>query len=72
MQASDADVLGSFSNDYPSILSKKIGDGKVYYCGTNIGEGSEKNSKSFNTFLIKLMQDSQVEPVLKSNVEKYG
>ena len=70
LQASDADVLGSFNNDYPSILSKKIGDGKVYYCGTNIGEGSEKNSKSFNTFLIKLMQDSQVEPVLKSNVEK--
>jgi len=70
LQASDATVLGSFNDDYPSIISKKIGAGRVYYCGTNIGEGSEKNNKSFNTFLSKVMQESRVEPVLKSNVEK--
>lgn len=64
LQAKDATILGRFSPDLPCIIKKRIGKGKVYYCGTNIGEGSTKNNESFARFMSKVMADSQITPML--------
>ncbi len=67
IQAEDATALGYFTRDYPTIVTKKIGKGKVWYCGTNIGEGSEKDKSGFNTFLTKILSESGVKTELDAN-----
>jgi hypothetical protein len=67
IQADGATALGSFTIDYPTIVAKKIGKGKVWYCGTNIGEGSEKDKTGFNKFLINILSESGVETELGAN-----
>jgi len=67
IQADGATALGSFNADYPSIVAKKIGKGKVYYCGTNIGEGSGKDESGFNKFLLGILSESGVKTELESN-----
>jgi hypothetical protein len=62
LQAKDAIILGHFSPDLPCIIKKTIGNGMVYYCATNIGEGSTKNSESFYRFMSQVMADSLVKP----------
>ena len=69
IKATNANSLGSFADDYPTIISKNIGSGKIYYCGTNIGEGSQKDKTGFNKLLTKLLAESKVETILKSQTE---
>lgn len=69
IEASDAEPLGYFENDYPTLISKRINKGMVYYCGTNIGEGSTKNKESFNKFLSSILEKSRVNTVLNSKTE---
>ena len=49
------------------MVTKKTGKGKVYYCGTNIGEGSEKDESGFNKFLNRILSESGVKTELESN-----
>jgi hypothetical protein len=37
VKASDATASGMHATDYPTIVRKEMGKGKIYYCGTNIG-----------------------------------
>ena len=67
IQADDATALGYFTNDFPTIIKKNIGKGKVYYCGTNIGEGSEKDKSGFNKFLNTIFSESGVKTELDAN-----
>jgi len=67
IQADGATALGFFTNDYPTIISKKIGKGKVWYCGTNIGEGSQKDKTGFNKFLIRILNESGIKTELDAN-----
>ncbi|MEN8155764.1 MAG: beta-galactosidase [Bacteroidota bacterium] len=66
INAPGAENLGSFSNDYPTIISKNIGKGKVYYCGTNIGEGSKHDASGFNRFLANILESAKVQPEMHS------
>jgi len=67
IEAEGATPLGSFTKDYPTILSKEIGKGKVWYCGTNIGEGSRKDPSGFNSFLKTILKESGVSTELEAN-----
>jgi beta-galactosidase len=67
LEADNATALGSFTKDYPTIITKKVGKGKVWYCGTNIGEGSQKDEKGFNKFLNNILVESGVKTELDAN-----
>jgi hypothetical protein len=67
LEADDATALGSFTKDYPTIITKNVGKGKVWYCGTNIGEGSEKDKSGFNKFVKNILVESGVKTELDAN-----
>lgn len=67
IQADNATALGSFTKDFPTIITKKIGKGKIWYCGTNIGEGSAKDKSGFNKFLNNILSESGVKTELGAN-----
>ncbi|MBK5260991.1 MAG: beta-galactosidase [Peptostreptococcaceae bacterium] len=69
IQADDATALGYFTKDYPTIITKNIGKGKVYYCGTNIGEGSLKDESGFDKFLNSILSESGVKTELDANIK---
>ena len=62
-----AKSLGGFTHDWPTIIAKRIGEGNIYYCGTNIGEGSVKDKSGFNEFLTSVLSESGVKPELEAN-----
>jgi beta-galactosidase len=64
IEAEGATALGGFTKDYPSIVSREIGKGKVWYCGTNIGEGSVKDKTGFYKFLLNILKESNVKSEL--------
>ncbi|MDD6209213.1 MAG: beta-galactosidase [Bacteroidales bacterium] len=74
LEAKDATPLGYFRPGTTCIIKKKIGKGTVYYCGTNIGEGSMKDKPAFYSFLNDLMSDGKVnKPLgLKNNKISVG
>lgn len=67
LKADNASALGSFTKDYPIVISKEVGKGKVWYCGTNIGEGSKKDESGFNKFLNTILAESGVKTELDAN-----
>lgn len=50
LDGDDITVEGSLYGE-PCLVSKKIGAGKVYYNGTNLGFGSSFDQDAFNSFL---------------------
>lgn len=46
------------------IVRKKIGGGTLYYCGTNIGEGSFKNRAAFDALLGEVLRTGNAAPTL--------
>jgi beta-galactosidase len=69
LEAPDSSALGSFSHDYPTIVSANIEKGKVYYCGTNIGEGSERDIAVFNKCLTTILTNIGMKPELNSTAK---
>ena len=67
LAADSATNLGFFTKDYPTVVTKNIGKGKVWYCGTNIGEGSLKDVSGFNKFLNTILSESGVKTELDAN-----
>ena len=53
----------AFDND-TCIISKKIGQGTVFYCGTNIGLGAKKESAGFCEFLDKIIATAKIKQTL--------
>ncbi|WP_430817176.1 beta-galactosidase [Carboxylicivirga sp. RSCT41] len=67
LEADNATALGSFTKDYPTIITKEIGKGKIWYCGTNIGEGSAKDKTGFYKLLLNILSESNVKAELEAN-----
>ena len=65
LEAADATVLGSFRPGTACIVKKKTGKGLIYYCGTNIGEGSERDKAAFAAFMGSVMSDAKVATTLQ-------
>lgn len=64
LDAPDADTLGAFRPGTACIVRKKIGDGTLYYCGTNVGEGSFKNKAAFDALLGEVLRTGNAAPTL--------
>lgn len=56
LKADGAEVLGTF-NGAVCIIKKKIGRGTVYYVGTDIGVGAEKDRDAFERFITFVARD---------------
>lgn len=57
LKADGAEVIGTF-NGAPCIIKKKVGRGTVYYVGTDIGVGAEKDRDAFERFITFVARDA--------------
>lgn len=59
LESAGAEVLGTFNGE-TVILKQKRGKGTIYYCGSNIGCGSELYSEPFEKFVLSVASDAGV------------
>lgn len=67
IESSNAIPLGWFHNDYPCIVQKNIGKGTILYCGTNMGEGSQKDPSGFMEILNSTVKMAGISPNLNQS-----
>jgi hypothetical protein len=60
----DIQVEGVYADDVPVIVSKQVGKGRVFYCGTNPGQGREKLPEGFRELVARALRAADVKPVL--------
>ena len=72
LEAEDATVEGSFDGHEACILSKSVGEGRVIYCGTNLGEGATRDSTYLEAFLRRVLTEAGVRPTLDAAPEHLG
>jgi hypothetical protein len=65
-------VLGTFDGKTPTLLLQSVGQGCVYYHGTNLGEGSAKDSQAFRLALDEALQRAGIAPILKAHSSHQG
>ena len=63
LESENAEILSTFNNE-TCILKKKIGNGYVYYAGSNLGEGATSDKEGFESMLIDILNSSSVSPTL--------
>jgi len=59
----DLETIGVFEKDKPLIVKKNVGNGTLFYCGTNAGEGSRHDSTGLKTLLRQICSDAGVRAV---------
>lgn len=57
LSCEQGEVIGSV-NSMPCILRVPVGAGRIYYCGTNLGEGASANAACFREFLSSVCHDA--------------
>jgi len=62
IESTGSESLGWFHNDYPCIIRKELGNGTIFYCGTNMGEGSRKDRSGFMEILHLATQKADILP----------
>ena len=55
---------GKYAGDLPVITSKKIGEGRVIYCGTNPSQGRAKLPAGFQNLVGRALRAADIKPVL--------
>lgn len=55
-------VEGTFETSRPCLVSKAVGDGWVFYCGTNLGQGAARGAEGLLTLLDKASRRAGVRP----------
>ena len=60
----DCAVEGTFEAGVPCLVSKKVGQGMVFYCGTNVGQGARKDASGLHDLLAKAAAAGGVSPTL--------
>ena len=66
----DIQVEGTYAEGVPVIVSKKIGAGRVIYCGTNPGQGRVKLPEGFRELLGRALRAADVKPVLGCHTDE--
>ena len=72
LESDDVVVEGSFDGTEACILSKRVGEGRVIYCGTNLGEGATKDSAYLEAFLRRVLAGAGISPTLNASPEHPG
>ena len=64
--------LGSFDGVSPCLAKVRVGEGVVFYCGTNIGEAAEKDPAGISALLGMAAAAAGVEPPCRVRPEVPG
>ncbi|MBM3497899.1 MAG: hypothetical protein FJX74_04430 [Armatimonadetes bacterium] len=72
LESDDVVVEGSFDGVEACILSKRVGEGRLIYCGTNLGEGAVRDSACLEAFLRRVLTEAAVSPTLGAAPERPG
>ncbi len=67
-----ATAEGSFDGAEPCIVSAKVGEGRVIYCGTNLGEGSLRDAGYLAQFLARELAAAKASPTLGAAADAIG
>ncbi|MBN2643437.1 MAG: beta-galactosidase, partial [Victivallales bacterium] len=60
--------LGYSGSESPCIASASSGKGTVFYCGSNFGQGAEKDKSGLNTLIRKVMNFAGIRTTLNARV----
>jgi hypothetical protein len=60
-------VEGAFEAGADCLVSRLVGKGKVFYCGTNLGQGAKKNPAGLMELLAKAAASAGVAPTLNAS-----
>lgn len=60
----DMNLEGFFETDDPCVVSKQVGNGTIYYAGTNLGLGSSAGAESLMHFLHLIALHAGVQDIL--------
>lgn len=74
LQAEDGEVLGACGGN-PIVVKQDCGSGSIVYCGTSLGRGASAGSEAFlnfEQFILKRIQESGIQPVMKFSAEIPG
>ncbi len=63
---------GTFDDAANCIMSREIGKGAVYYCGTNIGRGAKKDAAGLLALLRTAIQRAGLAPILGAQCAEPG
>ena len=64
LESQDANVEGCFAADVPCLISKSVGHGTVFYCGTNLGQGARQGETGLVELVRKAATRAGVAPTL--------
>jgi beta-galactosidase len=53
LEGSDLALEGTFDGVTPCLASKTVGRGLIFYCGSDLGQGSRHDPRGFNELLLK-------------------
>jgi beta-galactosidase len=68
----DIQPLGFFEPGVPCLLEKSVGQGKVIYCGTNLGQAAKKDPQAFARFVLKILRSVGLFPILDLKADPVG
>ena len=63
VEADGGEVVGSAAG-VPCLVTKQVGRGQVWYCGTNLGEAALQQPEGFAALLLRLADGAGVRPNL--------
>jgi beta-galactosidase len=72
LEGEDVAALGSFDGVDACIASKRLGEGRLIYCGTNLGEGACRDARYLERFLVKELTAASVSPTMAASSEVSG
>ncbi|HSV13951.1 MAG TPA: beta-galactosidase [Tepidisphaeraceae bacterium] len=69
LESEDAETIGSFDGEHPTILLKRIGQGAVIYCGSNLGQGAKRDAAGLREVLKLAATRAGVTATLDANAD---
>lgn len=66
------DVLGTVDGCSPCIACRQVGDGRVVYCGTNLGQARMQDSAAFDRFVHECCEEAGISPAAGAQCEAPG
>jgi hypothetical protein len=66
LEADNAETLGSFNGQDPTLVVKRIGLGAVIYCGSNLGQGAKRDAAGLREVLKIAVTHASVSPTLNA------
>lgn len=63
---------GFFTPEIPCLISKTVGNGAIYYCATNLGEGAKADSTGLVQLLDQIAGRAGANPILDLRADPPG